>query len=110
MTHRRYGTPGSAGDSRACERVDVAAARGQLVLIPGVSAVIGPEDLTEARNAIDLIGIARMQRHGHHGGLCFHGMIEALPGLAQVLSAEDGTVLAPRRGAHAYVHHARILR
>src|SRR5207237_1930188 len=90
--------------------VDVLHMARQWILVPGGAAVLRAEYLAAARCAVDLIGVAGMQPHRHHGALGFHAMVEALPGLAQVLTTVERAVSATRRRAEASVQHLRLLR
>src|SRR6266850_2806183 len=98
------------GRSGAGERIDVLHAFGQAMLAPGTSAVLGAEDLARTADAVDAVGIGRVQRDGHHGRLRLDAVVEALPRLARVVAAVERAVLAARGGAEARIHHARILR
>src|SRR6267378_2592764 len=104
--NRRVRRPGGSG---AGERIDVLHALGQAMLAPGTSAVLGAEDLARAADAVDAIGVGRMQRDGHHGRLRLHAVVEARPRLAHVVAAVERAVLAARGGAQARVHHTRVL-
>src|SRR5262249_56612271 len=56
-------------------------------LLPAFPAVTGAEYLAQPRDAVDLIGIARVQRHRHHRALGLDAVIDAPPGLAEVVAA-----------------------
>src|SRR6516225_12220301 len=80
--------------SAAGDRVAVARARGQSLPAPAVPAGSGPEDLARLRYANNLLWVARMHGDAHHRRLRLDPVIEALPGLADVITAEDPTVAA----------------
>src|SRR5262249_41357604 len=92
------------------DSVDVANTLGQPGFAPAAAAVLRPEDLAEPRHAVDLIGVARMDRHPHHCRLRLDSMVEALPGLANVVGALDRTVSPSRSRAKAGVHGLVIMR
>src|SRR5262245_44872704 len=95
--------------STAGDRVDVGDTVGQPLLVPGLPAVPGAEDLAAAAGAIHLVGIARMQGHRHHRAVGLDAAIEAGPGLPEVRAPVDRSVLAARGRAEAGVEHPRIL-
>src|SRR5215510_12651007 len=82
----------------------------QWILIPGGATVLRAEYLAAPRRAVDLIGVVGMQTHRHHGAMCLHAVIEALPGLAQVLTTIERAVPATRRRAETGIHHLWLLR
>src|SRR5262249_819555 len=90
--------------------VEVAGAFWQPVLVPGLTAVLRAEHLPEARDAIDLIGVARMDCDRHHRGLRLDPVVKALPGLADIVGAVDRTVGAACRRAEARIHQLGIVR
>src|SRR6266567_9503248 len=69
--------------------VDVLHMARQWILVPGGAAVLRAEYLAATRRAVDLIGVAGMQPNRHNGAMCLHAMVEALPGLAQVLTTVE---------------------
>src|SRR5215831_13224458 len=90
--------------------VDVLHMAWQWILIPGGAAVLRAEYLAAPRRAVHLIGIARMQPHRHHGAMGLHAVVEALPGLAQILTTIERAVPATRRRAEAGIHYLGLLR
>src|SRR5215472_2159642 len=78
----------------AGDRVAVAGACGQSLSAPAVPAVSGREDLARFRYANYLLRVARMHGDAHHRRLRFDSVIEALPGLADVITAEEPAVAA----------------
>src|SRR5260370_36630963 len=94
----------------AGERIAALHAVRQAMLAPRAAAVLGAEHLTGAADAVDAVGVGRVQRDGHHRRLRLDAVIEALPRLADVVAAVERAVLAARGGAEARVQHARILR
>src|SRR5262249_26558485 len=86
--------------SAAGARVAVAGARGQSLPAPAVPAVSGGEDLARLRHANNLLRVARMHGDAHHRRLRLDPVIEALPGLADVITAEDPAVAPPEGRAH----------
>src|SRR5262245_60829235 len=79
------------------------------MLAPRASAVLRAEDLARAADAVDAVGVGRMQRDGHHGRLGLDAVIETLPRLAYIVAAIERAVLAARGRTETRVHHARIL-
>src|SRR5271166_4134308 len=94
----------------AGHRVEVAGALRQPGLAPGAAAILRSEDLAEAGDAVDLVGVARMNRHAHHCRLGLDPVVEALPGLADIVAAIDRSVGAARRRAEAGVENFGIVR
>src|SRR6266851_1660297 len=96
---------------RSCarQRVDVLDV-GHAMLPPRAAAVLGAEDLTTAAHAVDLVGVAGMERDRHHRALGLHAVVEPRPRPAEVLAAVERTVLAARGRAQARVERAWILR
>src|SRR5262245_165779 len=94
--------------SGAGDRVAVLHAGRQRGFVPGASAAFRPEDLTEAADAIYLVGVARMQSDSHHGAVGLDTVVEPLPGLTEILAAVERTVLAPGGRAQARIQRARI--
>src|SRR5215475_6126633 len=90
--------------------VDVLHMARQWILIPGGATVLRAEYLAAPRCAVDLIGVAGMQPHRHHGAMGLHAVIEALPGLTQVLTTVERAVPAARRRAETGIHHLWLLR
>src|SRR5262249_20953324 len=82
----------------------------QWILIPGGAAVLRAEYLAAPRRAVDLVGITGMQPHRHHGAMGLHAVVEALPGLAQVLTTVERAVPATRRRAEAGIYYLGLLR
>src|SRR5262245_31937141 len=82
----------------------------QGILIPGGAAVLRAEYLAAPRRAVDLVGIARMQPHRHHSAMGLHAVVEALPGLAQVLTTVERAVPAARCRAETGIHYLGLLR
>src|SRR5258708_9573339 len=80
------------------------------MLAPRAAAVLGAEDLTGAADAVDALGVGRVQRDGHHRRLRLDAVVEARPRLADVVAAVERAVLAAGGGAEACVQHTRILR
>src|SRR5712671_6136162 len=74
------------GVLRTGHGVDVLNVLRQPVLVPACTTILRAEHLATACGAVDLVGITGMQPHGHHGAVCLDAMIEALPGLAQILT------------------------
>src|SRR6516164_115021 len=103
-------TEGSWLTLAAGDGVEIAGAFRQPVLVPGAAAVLRAEDLPEARDAVNLVRVARMDRHRHHRRLGLDPVIEALPGLADILAAIDRTVGAARRRAEAGIHDLGVMR
>src|SRR5713226_4231461 len=95
--------------SSARDRVDVLDLWRQRMLVPGPAGVLGAEDLTGAGDAVDLIGIAMMERHGHHRAVGLDAVVEARPRLAQIRAAVQRAVLAAGGRAETGVEHARVL-
>ena len=96
--------------SAAGDRVAVAGARGKSLPAPAVPAVSGREDLACLRYANNLLRVARMHGDAHHRRLRLDPVIEALPGLADVITAEDPAVAAAESRAQGGVQHIRIMR
>src|SRR6516225_8902947 len=96
--------------SAAGDRVAVACGRGQSLPAPAVPAVSGREDLARLRYANNLLRVARMHGDAHHRRLRLDPVIEALPGLADVITAEDPAVAAAEGRAQGGVQHIRIMR
>src|SRR6266705_3536311 len=103
-------TPAASGPLCTGDDVDVLHMARQRILVPGCTTVLGAEHLATTRRAVDLVGIARMQPHRHHGTACLDAMVEALPGLPEVLTTVERAVPAARCRAEAGVHDLRILR
>src|SRR3984893_9405855 len=101
---------GRVGSSAAGDRVGVLAARRQPMLVPAVAAVSGAEDLAAAGDAVDLVGIARVEGHTHHRGLGFDGVVEAPPVPAGIVSPKKRPVRALRRRAEAGIQDLRVVR
>src|SRR2546421_10096561 len=77
---RRSGlSPSSSG-----EGVDILDAVGQQGLAPALPAVGRAEDLGAARDARDVLGVARIERQRHHRGTRLHAFVLARPRLAEV--------------------------
>jgi hypothetical protein len=96
--------------SAAGDRVAIAGARGQSLPAPAVPAVSGREDLARLRYANNLLRVARMHGDAHHRRLRLDPAIEALPGLADVITAEDPAIAAAEGGAQGGVQHIWIMR
>src|SRR5262245_23506392 len=96
--------------SPAGDGVDVLDALGQVRLSPGATAVPRSEDLAVTGGAVDLIRVPGVQGHAHHGAAGGKAVIEARPGLAQVLTAVEGAVGAARGRAQTREEGARIVR
>src|SRR5207253_2519143 len=79
------------------------------VLLPGVPTVLGAEDLAAPGGAVHAVGISAIQRDGHHGGARLDAVVEARPGLPQVVAAVESPRLAPRGRAETGVEHAGIV-
>src|SRR5256885_13932027 len=94
----------------AGERIDVLDAFRQAMLAPRAPAVLGAEHLARAADAIDAVGVGRVQRDGHHRRLRLDAVVEARPRLADVVAAVERAVLAARGGAEAREQHAWVLR
>src|SRR5215472_12975434 len=101
----RCSAPLAAGDC-----VEIAGAFGQPVLLPGLAAVLRAKQLAGARDAIDLVGVARMHGDRHHRGFGLDAMVEALPGLPDIVAAVDRPVGAARRRAEAGIYDLRVVR
>src|SRR5437868_2123050 len=80
------------------------------MLAPRAAAVLGAEDLTGAADAVDAVGVGRVQRDGHHRRFRLDAVVEALPRLADVVAAVERAVLAAGGGAEARVQDTRVLR
>jgi len=102
--------PSSRVSAQAGDRVEIARAFRQPVLAPSAAAILGAEQLTEARDAVDLIRVARMHHHRHHRCLGLDPMVEALPGLADIVAAVDRPVGAARRRAEGGIHDLGVVR
>src|ERR1700736_5479585 len=85
---------GRVGSSAAGDRVGVLAARRQPMLVPALAAVSGAEDLAAPCDAVDLVGIARMESHTHHRSLGLDAAIEAPPAAAGIVAAVERSVRA----------------
>src|SRR5207253_3206859 len=83
--------------SAAGDGVDVADAFGQSGLVPAAASVLGPEHLAETGDAVDLVRVARMHCDAHHRRLGLDAVVEALPGLTDVIGPVDRPVGAARR-------------
>ena len=68
-----------------------------------MAAVARAKDLPAARDAVDLVGIARMERHPHHRGLGLDPVIETLPALPEIRAAIERPIGALRSWAEAGV-------
>src|SRR6266436_3777930 len=77
---------GRVGSSAAGDRVGVLATRRQAVLVPAMAAVSGTEDLAAPGDAVDLVGIARVEGDTHHRRLGLNSMVEATPAAARILA------------------------
>src|SRR4029077_17482624 len=97
---RPWGPPRNDNRKLAARHaVGVAHAFREAVLAATLAAVLGAEHRTGARDAIDLVGVLRMDRHPHHRRVGLDAVVEALPGLADILAAIDRAVgAACRRG------------
>ncbi len=96
LVHRRIIAPAPPRpNSPAGQRVDVLHALRQRRLAPGRAAVLGAEHFAIARGDIHLLRVAVMQTDRHQRAVRLH-LVEALPGLADVLAAIERAVL--RRG------------
>src|SRR5213596_2330791 len=62
----------------AGDRVEVARAFRQAVLVPGPATVLGAEQLPESRDAVDLVRVAGVRRDRHHRRLGLDPVVEAL--------------------------------
>src|SRR5262245_50269663 len=80
------GRRGGVGRSAAGDRVGVLAARRQAMLLPAAAAVSSAEDLAAPGDAIDLVGVARMEGDTHHRRLGLEAVVEALPAAAEILA------------------------
>src|SRR5436305_4874725 len=94
----------------ASDGVAVAHALGQPALGPGLATVGGAEHLADARDREDLVRVFRMRHDAHHRRLGLDAVIEALPGLADIVAAIDRAVGAARRRAQRRIHHLRVER
>src|SRR5438270_5577568 len=94
----------------AGERIDVLDAFRQAMLAPRAPAVLGAEHLARAADAVDAVGVGRVQRDGHHRRFRLDAVVEALPRLADVVAAVERAVLAAGGGAEARVQDTRVLR
>src|SRR6266478_7441638 len=83
---------GRVGSSAAGDRVAVLAARRQAMLVPAVAAVSGAKDLAAPCDAVDLVGIARMEGHTHHRRLGLDAVVEAPPAAAGIVAAVERPV------------------
>src|ERR1700730_17846226 len=101
---------GRVGSSAAGDRVGVLAARRQPMLVPAVAAVAGAEDLAAPGDAVDLVGIARMEGDTHHCRLGLDAAIEAPPAAAGIVAAIERAVRALRGRAEAGIQDARVVR
>src|SRR5262245_1384043 len=101
---------GRVGSSATGDRVGVLAARRQAMLLPAAAAVSGAEDLPAPGDAIDLVGVARMEGGTHHLGLGLQAVVEALPAAAEVLAPKQRPVGALRGGAEAGIQDPRVVR
>src|SRR5690349_5060308 len=72
----------AAGDG-----VAVAHALRQSALGPGLAAVARAEYLPDARDRVDLVWVFRVRHDSHHRRLGVDAMVEALPALANVVTA-----------------------
>src|SRR6516164_2522631 len=95
------------GSSAAGDGVNVANTVRQASLAPRLATILCPEHLAKARDAVDLVGIARMHCNAHHRRLGFDAVVEAFPSLADILAAVDRPVGAARRRAEAGIHDLR---
>src|SRR5476649_1581783 len=87
----------------AGHRVDVLDLTGQRHGLPGIAAVLRPEDLAVvARADIDLLGVFGMQADRHDRAVHLD-LVEAFPALAIVLAAVEATVVARRGDAQRCV-------
>ena len=103
--------PGRFAPSRfALVRSAFDGARGQSLSAPAVPAVSGREDLARLRYANNPLLVARMHGDAHHRRLRLDPVIETLPGLADVITAEDPAVAAAEGRAQGGVQHIRIMR
>ena len=80
----------------------------------GVSRQVSPPSCVPntspiARGDVDLLGVAVMQADRHHRAVRLH-LVEALPGLADVLAAVERAVLRRGGDAQAGVERVRLLR
>src|SRR2546427_3054655 len=80
------------------------------MLVPAMAAVSGAEDLAAAGDAVDLVGIARMEGHTHHRGLGLEAVVEAPPAAAGILAPKKRPIRALRGRAEAGVQDARVVR
>src|SRR5438445_742317 len=86
-------------DSAAGDGVAVAHAIGEPTLAPALAAVLRAEHLAGPRDGVDLVRVFRMRDHPHHRRIGLDAVVEALPGLADIVAAVDGAVGAARRRA-----------
>src|SRR5256885_1834675 len=75
----------------ASQRVDVLHALRQRHFKPAFAAILSAEHLAIARGDVDLLGVAVMQADRHQRPVRRH-LVEALPGLADVLAAVERAV------------------
>ena len=92
----------------AGQRVDVLHALRQRHFKPAFAAIPGAEHLAIARGDVDLPGVAVMQADRHQRSVRRH-LVEALPGLADVLAAVEGAVFRCGGNAKAGIERAGIL-
>src|SRR5437879_484968 len=93
---RWRGRGGWGRGSAAGDGVAVAHAFGEPALAPGLAGVLGAEHLADPGDGIDLARVFRMRDHPHHRRVGLDAMVEALPGLANIVAAVDRTVGAAR--------------
>src|SRR6266850_6690241 len=100
---RRSGvSPSSSG-----EGVDILDAIRQERLAPALPAVGRAEHLRAARDARDVLGVARIERERHHRGTRLHAFVLARPGPAEVGALVERAVLAARGRAETRVERPR---
>src|SRR5262245_8649595 len=97
--------PSATGD-----RVGVLAPRRQPVLAPAIAAVSGTKDLTTPRHAVDLVGVARVERDTHHRRFGLDPMVEAPPAAASIRAAVERAIGALRGWTEAGIEHGRVVR
>src|SRR6266446_5896425 len=101
---------GRVGSLAAGDRVSVLAAGRQPMLVPATGGVSGAEDLAAPRDAVDLVGIARVEGHTHHRGLGLDAVVEAPPAPAEIVAPKKRSVRALRGWAEAGIQDARLVR
>src|ERR1700732_3518912 len=92
------------GASAAGDAIGVAHPFRQAAFAPILAGVLGAEHLAGARYRVDLVRVARVQGHAHHRRVGLDVVVEALPGLADILALVDRAVGRARRRAQRRVH------